>query len=308
MREFGFINLITAAAQGCLVAVAAPLIDGLIRKVIARVQSRRGPSIFQSYYDLLKLLCKEDIEVSDVPLTQRLVACGAVAVMLLMAAVLPLGAASPLGHVTDSILVVHLLTLSAMTTLIAGAATGNTYAMIGVNREMLMMIGLEPLLAIAIFVGVVHSGSFAVDKAVIGGIYNGRGFPFSALLILMLVVYGFPAYLQRAPFDLAEAETEIMGGPLLEYSGPKLALLKWAHMIRTLLYSALFVDLFVPWIYDLQAIVAFVVFWVLTLLVAVLFSTWAAVHARCRIDQAVRLFAGLLLAGAAGLWLASIGY
>ena len=53
--------------------------------------------------------------------------------------------------------------------------------------------------------------------------------------------------MQRVPFDIAEAETEIMEGPLMEYSGPKLALFKYAQMARLVVHSGLFVALFVPW-------------------------------------------------------------
>ena len=72
-------------------------------------------------------------------------------------------------------------------------------------------------------------------------------FPWSGLILLVVMVLSFQAFVQRVPFDISEAETEIMEGPLMEYSGPKLALFKYAQMARLVVHSALFVALFVPW-------------------------------------------------------------
>ena len=57
--------------------------------------------------------------------------------------------------------------------------------------------------------------------------------------MLVVMVLSFQAFVQRVPFDIAEAETEIMEGPLMEYSGPKLALFKYAQMVKLVIYSAL---------------------------------------------------------------------
>ena len=58
------------------------------------------------------------------------------------------------------------------------------------------------------------------------------------------MLLSFQAFVQRAPFDISEAETELMEGPLMEYSGPKLALLKYTSMAKLVIYSAIFVALF----------------------------------------------------------------
>ena len=72
-------------------------------------------------------------------------------------------------------------------------------------------------------------------------------FPWSGVLLLGVMLLSFQAFVQRVPFDISEAETELMEGPLMEYSGPKLALFKYAQMAKLVIYSALFVGLFVPW-------------------------------------------------------------
>ena len=65
--------------------------------------------------------------------------------------------------------------------------------------------------------------------------------PWSGLIMLAVMVLSFQASVQRVPFDISEAETELMEGPLMEYSGPKLALFKYAQMAKLVIYSALFV-------------------------------------------------------------------
>jgi len=113
---------------------------------------------------------------------------------------------------------------------------------------------------------------------------------------------------QRVPFDLSEAETELMEGPLMEYSGPKLALFKYAQMARLVIYSALFVNLFVPWGSALAFPLGWLLFWLKVCGLVLLVTLVAATHARYRIDQALRFFAALLGVGLGALILACYGY
>jgi len=110
------------------------------------------------------------------------------------------------------------------------------------------------------------------------------------------------------PFDIAEAETELMEGPLMEYSGPKLALFKYAQMIKLIVYSGLFVSLFVPWGADLPFGTGFVVFWIKIVVLVLLVTVVAATHARYRIDQALRYFAAMLGTSFVAVLLASFGH
>lgn len=126
--------------------------------------------------------------------------------------------------------------------------------------------------------------------------------------MLAVMLLSFQAFVQRVPFDISEAETELMEGPLMEYSGPKLALFKYAHMAKLVIYAALFVALFMPWGSGLPLPFAWVLFWVKVFVLVMLVTVVAATHARYRIDQAIRYFAALLAVSAAALVLASYGY
>ena len=297
---------------GCLVnvvtvLVVAPFCEGVLRKVTARIQSRQGPPIWQPYFDLLKLLGKEDIESGESPVVQRFAAYLALATVLTVACLIPMGFGAPMNDAGDAILLIYLLTLGGICTLLAGLAAGSTYSLLGVSREMMTMIALEPLFAVALVIGAIHTGSFRLDTVLAGSVY-ATGVPLSGLLMLGVMLLSFQAFVQRVPFDIAEAETEIMEGALIEYSGPKLALFKYAQMAKLVIYSGLFVALFVPWGNGLAFPLGWLVFWAKVFALVLLVTLVAATHARYRIDQAIRYFAGLLAVAIGALVLASYGY
>ncbi|MBI5394316.1 MAG: NADH-quinone oxidoreductase subunit H [Verrucomicrobia bacterium] len=294
-------------ANVAIVLVVAPFFQGVLRKVTARIQSRQGPPIWQAYYDLLKLLGKEDIESGEMPLMQRFAVYLSLATVLALACLVPMGFPSPMNGAGDAILLIYLLTLSGVCTLLAGLAAGSTYSLVGISREMMTMIALEPLFAIAIVVGAVHTGSFRLDTVLNGSVY-ATGAPVSGVIMLVVMLLSFQAFVQRVPFDISEAETEIMEGPLMEYSGPKLAIFKYAQMARLVIYSALFVALFVPWGAGLPFGLGWLAFWAKVFVLVLLVTLVAATHARYRIDQAIRYFASLLGVAMIALVLASYGY
>jgi formate hydrogenlyase subunit 4 len=291
-----------------IVLLVAPLCQGVLRKVTARVQSRQGPPLLQPYFDLLKLLGKEDIESGETPPMQRFAAYLSLAAMLSVACLVPMGLPAPMNQAADVILLIYLLTFCGICTLLAGLAAGSTYSLVGISREMMSMITLEPLLAIALVVGALHTGSFRLNTVLHGSVYAADGVSWSGLMMLVVMIFSFQAFVQRVPFDIAEAETELMEGPLMEYSGPKLALFKYSQMAKLVIYSALFVALFAPTGSQLAFPFAWLLFWGKVFVMVLLVTLVAATHARYRIDQAIRFFAGLLVIALAALALASYGY
>jgi formate hydrogenlyase subunit 4 len=224
---------------------------------------------------------------------QRFAAYLSLATVLTVAVLVPMGGPAPLGAGSDAILLIYLLTLSGIATLLAGLAAGSTYSLVGVSREMMAMLTLEPLMVIAIVVGAVHTGTLRLDTVLNGSAYSVSGFSLAGPMMLLIILFALQAFVGRMPFDTSEAETEIMEGPVMEYSGPKLALFKYARMVKLFVYCALFVALFVPWgqtgLYLLDVIILLVKVSVLVLLVTLV----AATHARYRIDQVIRYYAGL---------------
>jgi|CZLA01.1.fsa_nt_gi formate hydrogenlyase subunit 4 len=291
-----------------IVLLVAPFFQGVLRKITARVQSRQGPPLRQPYFDLLKLLGKEDIESGESPVMQRFAVYLSLATVLTVVCLVPMGFSAPMNRAGDVILLVYLLTLCGVCTLLAGLAAGSTYSLVGISREMMSMLALEPLLAIALIVGAVHTGSFRLNTVLHGSVYSGGGVPWSGLIMLAVILLSFQAFVQRLPFDISEAETELMEGPLMEYSGPKLALFKYAQMAKLVMYSSLFVGLFLPWGSAFMFPFGWLLFWAKVLVLVLLVTLVAATHARYRIDQALRFFASLFVVAMVALVLASYGH
>ncbi len=290
------------------VLLLAPLFQGILRKITARIQSRQGPPVWQPYFDLLKLLGKEDIESGESPPMQRFAAYLSLATVLILACLVPMGFAAPMNGAGDVMLLIYLLTLSGICTLLAGLAAGSTYSLLGISREMMSMISLEPLLVVALITGALHVRSLRLDVVLNGSLYSTTGIAWSGLILLGVMLLAFQAFVQRVPFDISEAETELMEGPLVEYSGPKLALFKYAQMGKLIIYSALFASLFLPWGSHLAFPIGWLLFWIKVLGLVLAVTLVAATHARYRIDQAIRYFATLLAVAVVGLVLATYGY
>jgi formate hydrogenlyase subunit 4 len=309
MNVMAFLKIFAGGLANVLaVLLLAPLFEGILRKVTAVIQSRQGPPLWQPYFDLLKLLGKEDIESGESPWMQRLAAYLSLGAVLTVAWMVPMGYAPPLSPAGDAILLIYLLGLCAISTLLAGLAAGSTYSLLGISREMMTVITLEPLFAVALMIGAVHTGTLRLEAVLSGSVYAAAGFPWSGILMLGIMLLSFQAFVQRVPFDISEAETEIMEGPLVEYSGPKLALFKYAQMAKLVLYGALFVALFVPWGAGLPWYCSVPLFWLKVGVLVLLVTLVAATHARYRIDQALRYYVILLGVALVALVLASNGY
>jgi formate hydrogenlyase subunit 4 len=291
-----------------LVLALAPLFEGILRKVTAKVQSRQGPPIWQPYYDLLKLLGKEDIESGESPAMQRFASWLSLAAILTLAVLVPMGTSPPLSGAADAYLLISLLTLCGVSTMLAGLAAGSTYSLVGMSREMMSLMTLEPLLAVAVLVSMVHTRSMRLDAVLNGSAYLQTGLPLAGILMLGVAIFAFQALIGRLPFDIAEAETELMEGSMVEYSGPKLALFKFTHMAKLMVYGALLVSIFAPWGSGLPAPLNLFALLAKLLLLVLVVTLVAATHARYRIDQAIRYYGGLLGLSLVALLLALYGF
>lgn len=309
MSDWGLVarTLPIILANVVSVVVAAPLLEGLLRKITARIQSRQGPPIVQPYLDLMKLLGKEDVESGEIPVMQRIAALLGPTAVLTAACMTPMGLGVPLAPWTDAIVLVYVITLCGISTLLAGLAAGSTYSVLGVSREMMAMMALEPILAIMVIAGAIHTGSLRLEDVLSGSVYGSGTVAVSGLLLLIVMVLAFQALIQRMPYDTSEAETEIMEGPLVEYSGPKLALLKFTQMAKLVVYGGIALGLFAPWGADGPLWLSWPLFWLKLLVLAAVVTLVAATHARVRIDQAVRRYGALLAVSLGALVLAGLG-
>ncbi|MCU0621438.1 MAG: NADH-quinone oxidoreductase subunit H [Gemmatimonadales bacterium] len=305
MRSPLLVTFALAAANVLVALLLAPLAEGIMRKLKAIVHSRTGPPVTQPYLDLLKLLGKEDLRTGESGGVYALAPALTLASVLLLATLVPLGGAPPLGFAGDLIVVIYVATTSAVLLILTSFASGSPYASVGGSREMMMLLAVEPVLAVALVVGAVKAGSLSLGAMLEWNAANG---PTISMAIAAVALFlALQALSGKLPFDIPEADQELMGGTLIEQSGPRLALFRLALWVKQLAFAVLLVQLFVPWPHvGILAVDA-----VLTLLkatvVLVLVGVIDVVNPRLRIEQAMGYYMRVGLSALSALAFAVIG-
>ncbi|HJK13576.1 MAG TPA: NADH-quinone oxidoreductase subunit H [Methanocorpusculum sp.] len=307
-------NPILAAIGGTIVlaifAIAFGLIlSGIDRRVVARMQARIGPPLLQPLTDVRKLLAKQNIiPANAIPWLFNAMPVVALASAIAILLYLPFGSFAPLlGEFGDVILVLYLLIIPSLALVIGGFASGSPYATVGAQREMVSMIAYELPLAVAVIAiawrlmaaGV--SNPFSMLTLMQISVWDVVG-PLGILALLILLVmmaWVTPGELSKIPFDSPEAETELAGGILVEYSGRNLGLFTLSQSVKTVAMSAFGIILLLPWnlspIFGLSGLSAGavdLVFFVLKVLFVVIVSVTVVrtMMARFRITQVVGLY------------------
>jgi len=213
----------------------------VVRKVSALIQWRVGPPILQPAYDVAKLFGKENIIPAGSTEWTYLIAPLLGPAGLLLASIILVNA-NYLGasFIGDVIVVLYLLVLPGLSVVLGGMSTGNPLSSMGSNRELKLMISYELPLLLAITAAIVKAGGLKLvtfsAQPVAASISGALGF--IAALLCIQAELGF------IPFDTPEAETELMGGPLIEYSGPLLGLYKISHLMALLVLPLFLVTVF----------------------------------------------------------------
>jgi NADH-quinone oxidoreductase subunit H len=200
------------------------------RKITARVQWRVGPPFFQPMWDFLKLLGKEVVVPEGASrflfLSAPLFGLAAVTVVTaLLARTVVFPGQTFVG---DLIVVIYLLTIPSQAVILGAFASANPLASLGGSREMKLILSYELPLVLAVVVAIIKTDGTirlgdmiqaqAATRPVVASISGAIAF-----LISLIVMQ---AKLVKVPFDAPEAETEIMGGTFIEYSGVPLGLFK----------------------------------------------------------------------------------
>ncbi len=293
-----------ACAQLLLVLLLAPLLEGVMRKLVAVVHSRIGPPLHQPYLDLLKLLGKEELVTTPHALYRYSAVLG-LAAILTAAVLIPIGVPPPLQNAGDIIVFIYLITLAAVMVVVSGLTSDSPYASIGASREVMMLLTVEPVILIALISMAVkaHSTQFSDIMA-----WQAAHPPtLSTVLAGLTLFIAIIAQLARLPFDIVEADQEIMEGPFIEQSGPKLALFKWMIYAKQFVFAAILISLFLPWPHLSSAPLNLLMTLVKMVLLLALVAVVHVVNPRLRIDQAVRFFLILIVIELAGLALAVAG-
>ena len=273
------------------VLLGAAIVSWMERRLLGRFQNRIGPNrwgpfgLLQPIADLFKLITKEDLIPAGADrIAFTLVPIIMVASLILMAAVIPFAKDTSLVDLNVGIL--YLLAISSLTSIAlftAGWASDNRYALFGTARSVAVLISYEVPVVLSLLGVVMIVGSMSLSSIVVS-----QSIPFIVVQPLAFFVFlaGMSAELNRTPFDLAEAESEIIAGYHTEYSGIKFALIQAAEFGGVLVVSALITTLFLggwsgPW----EEYWGWVWFLVKTILVVAVFSWIRATFPRLRIDQ-----------------------
>jgi formate hydrogenlyase subunit 4 len=284
---------------------------GIDRKISAHMQGRIGPPLRQPFRDVRKLFTKENIVPENaIPWIFNLVPLLGLVATISILIYLPIGGFSPIiSWGGDLILILYLLIFPSLAMVIGGFSSGSPYAIVGAQREMATMIAYEFPLAIVIIslawklTQMGSTNAFALSTIAGTPIWNNvmgpLGFIGFAILLLVLIIVT-PAELSKIPFDAPEAETEIAGGLLVEYSGRNLAMFYLTDSVKTVVMASIIVVLFFP--YNLSSIAPLgleggsyaayildVLFYLFKVLLVILFSVTLirVAIARLKIDQIV---------------------
>ena len=300
-------TVLRLAAPAVVILALAPVgmmyLTWLERKVIARIQDRCGPNrvgpygLFQPLADGIKMLTKEDLVPAGADgLCHFLAPVIIVVPALYLFTVLPFGpgvVAAPLA--TGLLFFVAVGSTSTLALFMAGWGSRNKFSLLGAARNAAQLVAYEVPLVLSLAVVPMVTQSLVLPEIV--ELQAARWFlftPWGATAFVLLFVAGL-AEVNRTPFDLPEAESEIVAGFHTEYSGMKFALFYMAEFLSALATSALLAVLFLggwhgPAVPLVPAVLSGI-FWMMLKVFALVFTMiWVrGTLPRFRVDQLMGL-------------------
>ncbi|MEZ7195216.1 respiratory chain complex I subunit 1 family protein [Pseudodesulfovibrio karagichevae] len=268
---------------------------GIDRVAVAKLQRRIGPPILQPVFDIIKLSTKEILIPETANKTAFRLApviglCGS----LVCAALVPIaGVWSGIPGAGDIFVLLYLFALPALAFMLGGSASSSPFGAIGFSREMIIMFAYEiPLLSVLLAVAVRADWQLSLDAIIAYQTANGP-FLFDPIMAPAFIAYllFIPGTMGAGLFDIPEAEEEVIEGPVLEYSGPLLALFNMMSAVKLMVVLNLGVALFFPLLLPggIWVNLPFHLFKCLVLMLASV-SLFRASTGRLRIDQAFTFF------------------
>ena len=281
---------------GFLFSVTAGLLAGWVdRFLTARIQWRKGPPWYQNFVDVIKLLFyKETVIPAKISkiifLGMPLLALAGAT--LVSTVILVINASPSVSFLGDLIVIIYLLMIPAISLILGGFASENPLASLGASREMKLVLSYELPFIIAILVPVIKNGyAIKLGDIIMGQSVNGHVIgSASGVISFIVMLLCVQAKLGYVPFDIAEAETEIMAGTYIEYSGKALGIFKLAKAVMLFALPVLMIILYFGGIsFNTEGFVRNIFQYLLILaLIVVIKNT----NPRVRVDQAMGFFWG----------------
>ncbi|HWT27748.1 MAG TPA: complex I subunit 1 family protein [Mobilitalea sp.] len=237
------------------IIIFAPIIGGLLtgldRVISARMQGRQGPPILQPFYDVLKLMQKESIEVNRM---HRFFVYIALIFVAITTVIMLTGG--------DILLAIFVLTLGSIFFVLGGYASNSPYSLIGSERELLQIMAYEPMVLLT-GIGLYYTNKSFYIKDIIG-----TNMPAIVLLpgVFIGLVFILTIKLRKSPFDLSmshHGHQEIVQGIVTEYSGRDLAVIEvthWYEVVIALAFVYVFIATAAPISHVFAVLVCLVVY------------------------------------------------
>jgi len=270
------------------IAVFGLVAEYIDRKFCAKLQNRVGPPWYQPLADFIKLVAKEDIVPQHADRTiftlMPLIAITAIITSFLY---IPLwGTQALFSFKGDLVVVLYLLTVPTLTYFLGGWYSRSVFSMIGAARSVTQLFAYEIPLFLSILAPAMLADTWSLSEMTV----YFSGHPWASLFNVVGFVIAIVALLgklEKVPFDIPEAETEIVAGAFTEYSGRLLALFRLAIDMELVVGASLLAAVFLPFGMQLGAAAGFALYLVKVLFVILLISLFRTIFARLRIDQMI---------------------
>ncbi|MDP2891514.1 MAG: NADH-quinone oxidoreductase subunit H [Bacillota bacterium] len=258
------------------------------RKLYARFQNRKGPPWFQPFADFVKLISKETIIPAEADRRMfKSLPVFAMTAVLTASLYIPVWSTQSLFPFEgDVIVILYLLTIPTLTFFLGGWHSSSLYSTLGSVRVLTQLFAYEVPLLMAILGPALLAGTWSLSG--VSAFYAAN--PIYALVNIpgfVAAMIAAQGKLERVPFDIPEAETEIVAGAFTEYGGRLLALFRMTIDIEMVVVAALVSAIFIP-LFSANPWLGFLFFVIKTLFVVFLLALFRSVMARLRIEQMVR--------------------
>lgn len=262
--------------------------EWLDRKLYARMQNRMGPPWFQPLADIVKLSAKEDTIPQGADRTVfKMMPVVALTATVVSVFYIPLWSTAALSAFTgDLIVVLYLLTIPTLTFFLGGWFSRSVYSLIGAARALSQLFAYEIPLLLAVLSPAMLAGSWSISE--IAAFYAERWYLVPVNIIGFLVsMVALLGKLERVPFDIPEAETEVVAGSFTEYGGRFLALFRLCVDVEMIVGASLIAAIFLPFGLGLAPWLAFIIYLIKVEVLILLISFMRTIMARLRIDQMI---------------------
>jgi len=258
------------------------------RKLYARFQNRIGPPWFQPAADFIKLASKEEVIPEDADKAIfKIVPVFALAASITPILYIPIWNAHAAFHFNaDIIVVLYLMTIPTLCYFLGGWYSRSVYSMVGAIRSLTQLFAYEVPLFLSILASAILADTWSISEMT--AFYNNHlGYSLCNLLGFCVAVISLLGKLEKVPFDIPEAETEIVAGALTEYGGRLLAFLRATLNIEMVVGASLLAAVFLPFGLNFNPLVSFILYLVQVFFIIALISFLRTMFARLRMDQMI---------------------